>query len=36
LAISFESLSYFITRPALTQGDASKFVRDSADEILSD
>jgi len=36
LAISFESLSYFITKPALTQADASKFVPDSADEILSD
>lgn len=36
LAISFESLSYFITKPALAQADAGKFVPDSPDEIVSD
>lgn len=36
LAISFESLSYFIAKPALTQADVGKFVPDSADEIVSD
>jgi hypothetical protein len=36
LAISFESLSYFIAKLPLTQADGGKFVTDSADEIISD
>ncbi len=36
LAISFESLSYFIAKPALIQADGGKFIPDSADEIVSD
>ena len=36
LAISFESLSYFITKPTLTQAAAGKFAPNSADEIVSD
>ena len=36
LAISFESLSYFIAKPTLTHSDGGKFLPDSADEIVSD
>jgi hypothetical protein len=36
LAISFESLSYFIAKLPLTQADGGKFVTDSGDEIVSD
>jgi len=36
LAISFESLSYFIAKPILAHADEGKFVSDSADEIISD
>jgi len=37
LAISFESLSYFIAKPALGHhSETGKFVPDSADETVSD
>jgi len=36
LAISFESLSYFIAKPTLTQADGGKFIPDSPEEIVSD
>ena len=36
LAISFESLSYFITQSTANQSEAGKFAQDSAEDIISD
>jgi hypothetical protein len=36
LAISFESLSYFIAKPALNHAEAEKVISDPADETVSD
>ena len=36
LAISFESLSYFVAKPTPTHGESGKFVPHSVDEIVSD